>query len=73
MSEESDKKSRKAELLDKFLGGLVSSIGSWVGTTIVVGIFVFFLSRIDLVPIVGSFVASLMKYVTTANPPFMFK
>jgi hypothetical protein len=68
MSEET--KSRRKRLLDKFLDGLASSIGSWVGTTIVVGILLFIVSKIDFVPIIGNFVAHLIKYIQTVSNPF---
>lgn len=65
-------KSRNKMLLDNFLGGIVWALGVWVGTTVIIAIIVYFLSHINFIPIVGSFVASVMKYVANANSPFHF-
>lgn len=55
-------------LVDNFLGGITWSIGVWVGTTIVVALFVFVLSKMNLVPFIGEFVSAVSDYVTSANP-----
>jgi hypothetical protein len=65
-------RSRKKMLLDNFLGGIVWSIGVWIGTTIIVALLVYFFSKINFIPIIGDFVAEISKYVASQNTPFHF-
>ena len=65
-------RTKKRMLLDNFLGGISWSLGVWVGTTVVIALLVFLLSKIDLIPVIGSFVAEITKYVAKTNSPFNF-
>ena len=65
-------RSRGKMLLDNFLGGVVWSLGVWVGSAVIIGILLYFLSKIDLVPIVGDFVSSISEYVAKNNSIFPF-
>lgn len=56
-------RSRAKMLLDNFLGGVVWSFGVWVGTALIAVIIIYFLSKVDLVPIVGNFVSEVTKYM----------
>jgi len=51
-------------LLNNFLGGIAWSLGTFFGAAVVVGIIVFLLSKIDLVPIIGSWIAQIMQDAT---------
>ena len=61
-------RSRKRMLIDNFLGGIAWSLGVFIGSTIVVTIIVFALSKVNLVPIVGTFVANVTQDVADKNP-----
>ncbi len=65
-------RSRGKMLLDNFLGGVVWSLGVWVGSAVIIGILLYFLSKIDLVPIVGDFVSSISEHVAKNNSIFPF-
>lgn len=65
-------RSRKKILFDNFLGGLVWSLGMWVGTTVILGVSIYLFSQIDLVPIIGNFVADVTKYVARDRSFFPF-
>ena len=69
-SKEQHPKKFKHKLLEDFLEGLVKSLGSWAGTTIVVGILLFVVSKVDFVPVVGNFIAHLIKYIQGVMNPF---
>lgn len=53
--------SAKKKFLNGLLGGLGYSVGFTVGTTLLLLIIGFFLSRIDLQPILGQFLADVIK------------
>lgn len=59
-------------MLENFLGGISWSLGVWVGTTFIIAILVFILSKVDFVPVIGDFVGKVMNYVTKVNTPFNF-
>lgn len=62
-------KSRRGIMLDNFLGGLFWSLGTFIGLgllTVAVG---YFLSRIDLVPIIGKWMAQILQDATTRLQP----
>ena len=52
---------RTKMMLDNFLGGISWSIGAFVGTTLLVGLIGLFFSKINLVPIIGSWVAQIIE------------
>jgi hypothetical protein len=62
-------RSRKKMLVDNFMGGIMWSLGVWIGTTVIIALLAFILSKINLIPIVGSFVAAIAKYVAVVNSP----
>ena len=65
-------RSRKKIILDNFIGGISWSIGAWIGTTIILAIVAYFLSKFNFIPIIGNFVAQISKYVVVTNSPFHF-
>ncbi len=58
-------RSSKKMLLDNFLGGISWSLGVFVGGTIVIGAISLIFSKIDLIPVIGDFVAEITRYVQT--------
>ncbi len=65
-------RSRGKMLLDNFLGGIVWALGVWVGSAVIIGLLLYFLSKVDLVPIVGDFLSNVTKYVAQKNPILHF-
>lgn len=65
-------RSKKKIMFDNFLGGISWSFGVWIGTTIILILTVFVLSKVNLVPIIGDFVSEVTKYVAAHNSPFHF-
>lgn len=66
-------RSRRKMILDNFIGGISWSVGVWVGTTFIIAILVFLLSKVDFIPLIGDFVGKVMGYAARANSPFPFK
>jgi len=52
---------RAKMMFDNFLGGISWSIGAFVGATIFVGLIGLIFSKINLVPIIGSWVAQIIE------------
>jgi hypothetical protein len=63
---------RKKMMFNNFLGGISWSIGVWIGTTVIIALFVFLLSKINLIPIVGDFVGRISEYVAKNGSQFQF-
>lgn len=49
--------------INNFVGGIMWALGVFVGGTIVVAIISMLFSKIDLIPVVGTFVAKVTLYV----------
>jgi hypothetical protein len=65
-------RSRAKMMLDNFLGGIVWSVGVWVGSGVIIALLIYFLSKIDLVPIVGDFLGNVTSYMVKQNPVIRF-
>jgi hypothetical protein len=50
-------------LLHNFLGGVAWGLGTLIGVGIILAIFGFIISKIDLIPILGSWIVSISEYV----------
>lgn len=62
-------KSRRAIMFDNFLGGLFWSLGTFLGLGLLTVIVGYFLSKIDLVPIIGKWMAEILQNTTTQIQP----
>ncbi|HEY5601201.1 MAG TPA: DUF5665 domain-containing protein [Patescibacteria group bacterium] len=54
-------KSRSRLILDNFLGGIAWSLGTFIGFGAVAVVIGYFLSQVNLIPIIGSWVADILK------------
>ena len=61
-------KTRAEIFFNNFLGGIAWGLGATLGLSIVLGIFVFILGKINFVPVVGNFASSVVNYVLISNP-----
>ncbi len=61
---------KKKYLTMHFLGGMASGVGGAVGATIVVGLLLFVVSKLQLVPIIGNFVTGVIEVV---NENFQYR
>ncbi|HSW96728.1 MAG TPA: DUF5665 domain-containing protein [Candidatus Saccharimonadales bacterium] len=58
-----EKKKRKEILIDNFLGGIAWGLGASIGVSIILAILGFIASKINLVPVIGTFVANILDVV----------
>lgn len=61
-------RNRKKMIVDNFIGGIAWSLGVFIGSTIVVAILVFALSKVNLVPVFGGFITDITENVLQSNP-----
>ncbi|MDO8551128.1 MAG: DUF5665 domain-containing protein [bacterium] len=54
-------KPRGKMILDNFLGGVAWGLGSLIGVTVVIAILGYFVSQINLVPILGSWISQIIQ------------
>ena len=74
MEEKKDKvyRGQLKMILDNFLGGIAWSFGMWIGTTVILILSFYFLSKINFVPIIGDFVSQVSKDAASKTSPFPF-
>lgn len=65
--EKSSKLSRKAIIINNFLGGVSWGLGATVGLALFFLIVGLIAKEINLVPIVGSFVSQVLNYILATN------
>ena len=61
-------KSVKRIFLNNFIGGIAWGLGATVGAAVLLAILGFILSKVNLVPVVGTFVAQVTSFVLQNNP-----
>lgn len=54
-------------ILDNFLGGIAWSLGTLIGATIIIALIGFILSKIDVIPIIGSWIAQIIQAINFKN------
>lgn len=54
-------------LLRNFLGGIVWGLGATIGVSLILALLGYFLSKVNLVPIVGTFFGDVFRYVLQNN------
>ena len=62
-------KSRWKILIDNFLGGLAWGLGSFICLAVLAVIAGFLISKIDLIPIIGTWIAQIMNDATSKFQP----
>ena len=61
-------RSKKSIIINNFLGGLSWAVGATVGLAIIAAILTYILKNVNLVPIVGNFIAAVIKEIIASNP-----
>ena len=61
-------RSKKSIIINNFLGGLSWAVGATVGLAIIAAILTSILKNVNLVPIVGNFIAAVIKEIIASNP-----
>lgn len=61
-------KSRKKIFVNNFIGGIAWGIGATLGLAIFLAVFGFIMGKIDVIPVIGTFVSETYNYVSETNP-----
>lgn len=62
---EAVKATRKELFISNFVGGIAWTLGATIGGAVILTILSLIFKNINLVPIVGSFVADIIKFIQT--------
>lgn len=66
-------KNLKEIFINNFIGGVAWGLGGTVGISIILAFFGLIMSKINIIPIVGNFVAGVYSFVMTSNPNLFLK
>lgn len=58
-------KTRRSIFVDNLIGGLAWGLGAFIGLSILIGIVGYIISQIDLIPIIGSWLAQILQDATS--------
>ncbi|HUD09550.1 MAG TPA: DUF5665 domain-containing protein [Patescibacteria group bacterium] len=61
------KTSRRQIFINNLLGGIAWALGVTIGLALIVAILTLILKNINLIPVVGNFVADVIKFVIQKN------
>lgn len=61
-------RNKKEIFVNNFLGGMAWALGATVGLAIIVTILGFILKNINLVPVIGNFVADVINFIIDKRP-----
>ena len=64
---EQTSRSRKQIFVNNFLGGIAWALGVTVGLALIITILTLILKNVNLIPVVGNFVADIIKFVIQKN------
>lgn len=63
--EKVEETSKRKIIVNNFIGGLFFALGSTVGLAIVIALLTFVLSKVNLIPFIGSYLAELNRFIVT--------
>lgn len=58
---------KRTNLTRSFMAGILSGLGSVIGATIVVGLFLYAVRNVEFIPIIGSWFAQIVESATSAK------
>lgn len=61
-------RSRKKIFINNLIGGVAWGIGATIGLALFLAVFSFIMSKVNLIPVVGTFVSDTYNYVAETNP-----
>jgi hypothetical protein len=65
---EQTKENRRRIFANNFIGGLAWALGATVGLALIAVLLTLILKNISLIPVIGNFIADVIKFVIQKNP-----
>jgi hypothetical protein len=62
------KTSKRQIFTNNFIGGIAWALGATVGLALIVGILTLILKNVNVIPVVGNFIADTIKFIISKNP-----
>jgi hypothetical protein len=62
------KNSKRQIFINNLIGGIAWALGATVGLALIVGILTLILKNVNVIPVVGSFIADTIKFIIAKNP-----
>jgi hypothetical protein len=66
-------RSRKQIFINNVIGGMAWAIGATIGLALIAVILTLILKNVSLIPVIGNFVADVIKFVVQKNPSLFAK
>ncbi len=66
-------KKRKTIFFDNFIGGIAWALGATVGLALIVTLLTIIAKNVNIIPVVGNFVAGVIEFILTKNPNLLSK
>jgi hypothetical protein len=60
--------SRKQIFINNFIGGIAWALGATIGLALIVAVLTLILKNVNLIPVVGDFVAKIIQFIISKNP-----
>ena len=65
---EKAKGSKVQIFINNFIGGIAWALGATIGLALIIGILTLILKNVNVIPVVGSFIADTIKFIIAKNP-----
>jgi hypothetical protein len=59
---------RSKIFVNNFIGGIAWAIGATVGLALIIAILTLIVKNVNIIPVVGNFVAKIIQFVISKNP-----
>jgi len=67
------KEKKKVIFFNNFIGGIGWALGATVGLALIVTLLTLIAKNVNLIPVIGNFIAGIIQFVITKNPNLLAK
>jgi hypothetical protein len=62
------KASRRQIFINNLIGGIAWALGATVGLALIIAVLTLILKNVNVIPVVGNFIADTIKFIISKNP-----